>query len=216
MTQDKVERAAPQGGADGAPRPAEGTRSVVLAGVGGQGTILAANLLARALVEHGYDVKTSEVHGMAQRGGSVVSMVRFGESVASPLVPRGEAEVVIATELLEGLRNIEFLAPGGRLIVSRVRVDPLPVLQGAVEYPADAEERLARLAPGAVVVDARAIAGGAGDARAANTVLLGMLSVSLPVPEREWLKVIRELVPKKALESNEKAFLAGRELAAAS
>lgn len=190
-----------------------GTRSVVMAGVGGQGTILAANLLARALVEHGYDVKTSEVHGMAQRGGSVVSMVRFGDDVASPLVPRGEAELVIATELLEGLRNLEFLAPGGRLIASRTRVDPLPVLQGAAEYPVDAEERLENLAPGALIVDARAVAAEAGDARAANTVLLGMLSVSLPVPEGEWLKVIRELVPAKALEANERAFAAGRALA---
>lgn len=186
---------------------------MVLAGVGGQGTILAANLLARALVAHGFDVKTSEVHGMAQRGGSVVSMVRFGESVASPLVPRGEAEAVIATELLEALRNLEFLAPDGRLIASRVRVDPLPVLQGAAEYPADAEERLERLASGSITVDALAVAAEAGDPRAANTVLLGILSVSLPVPEGEWLEVIRELVPERALEANEKAFLAGRGLA---
>lgn len=214
MNREQVKRAARPDGPAGGERAEAGTRSVVLAGVGGQGTILAANILARALVSHGYDVKTSEVHGMAQRGGSVVSMVRFGTSVASPLVPLGQAEVVVATELLEALRSIGFLAPGGTLIAARARVDPLPVLQGAVEYPADAEERLGRLSPGAVVVDARDIAAEAGDARAANTVLLGILSCSLPVPKDEWLSVIRELVPGRALEANEKAFLAGRQLAA--
>jgi indolepyruvate ferredoxin oxidoreductase, beta subunit len=191
----------------------EATRSVVLAGVGGQGTILAANLLASALVEHGYDVKTSEVHGMAQRGGSVISMVRFGSAVASPLVPYGEAEALVATELLETLRNLEFLAPGGRVIASRTRVDPLPVLQGAVEYPADAEERISSIAPESIIVDAAAIAAEAGDARAANTVLLGILSPMLPVGEDEWLAAIESLVKAKAVEANRKAFLAGRRLA---
>ncbi len=118
----------------------EVTRSVVLAGVGGQGTITAANLLANALLAHGYDVKTSEVHGMAQRGGSVISMVRFGPAVASPLVPLGGAEALVCTELLEALRNLPYLAPGGRVIGSRTRVDPLPVLQGAAAYPEDAEQ----------------------------------------------------------------------------
>lgn len=191
----------------------EATRSVVLAGVGGQGTILAANLLASALVEHGYDVKTSEVHGMAQRGGSVISMVRFGSAVASPLVPYGEAEALVATELLETLRNLEFLAPGGRVIASRTRVDPLPVLQGAVEYPADAEERISSIAPESIIVDAAVIAAEAGDARAANTVLLGILSPMLPVGEDEWLAAIESLVKAKAVEANRKAFLAGRRLA---
>lgn len=191
----------------------EATRSVVLAGVGGQGTITAANLLANALLAHGYDVKTSEVHGMAQRGGSVISMVRFGSSVASPLVPLGDAEALVATELLETLRNLQYLAPGGRVIGSRTRVDPLPVLQGAVPYPEDAEQRISDLAPNSIIVDAAAIAAEAGDARAANTVLLGILSPLLPVGEDEWIEVIERLVPKKALGANRKAFLAGRELA---
>lgn len=191
------------------------TRSVVLAGVGGQGTILAANLLARALVAHGYDVKTSEVHGMAQRGGSVVSMVRFGQEVASPLVPHGSAEAVIATEMIEALRVVHFLARGGRMIVSRTRVDPLPVLQGAVEYPPDLEERIGELAPDSLVVDAPVIAAEAGDARAANTVLLGILSITLPVGQDEWLAVLDEFVPARALEANRKAFLEGRAIALA-
>jgi indolepyruvate ferredoxin oxidoreductase beta subunit len=173
----------------------------------------AANILANALILHGYDVKTSEVHGMAQRGGSVISMVRYGESVASPLVPYGDAEAMVATELLEALRNFHFLAPGGRLICSRTRVDPLPVLQGAVRYPEDAEERIMELAPGSIIVDAVDIAAGAGDRRAANTVLLGILSASLPASEQEWLSVIERLVKAKALESNRKAFLEGRHIA---
>lgn len=188
------------------------TRSVVLAGVGGQGTILAANLLANALFAHGFDVKTSEVHGMAQRGGSVVSMVRYGGSVASPLVPGGTAEALVATELLEALRNLHFLAERGKAICSRTRVDPLPVLQGAEQYPADAEEKIGGLAPSSIVVDAAGIAASLGDARAANTVLLGILSVSMPVEEDEWLGVIERLVPKKALEVNRASFLKGREI----
>lgn len=188
------------------------TRSIVIAGVGGQGTILAANLLARALVAHGYDVKTSEVHGMAQRGGSVISMARFGESVASPLVPRRGAEAVVATELVEALRSLKFLSRGGRMIVSRTRIDPLPVLQGALEYPADAEERIMKYAPDSIVVDAPSIAAEAGDARAANTVLLGILSQSLPMSEEEWLTVIGQVVPARALEANKEAFSRGGSL----
>lgn len=188
------------------------TRSIVLAGVGGQGTVTAANLLANALVSHGYDVKTSEVHGMAQRGGSVISMVRFGSDVASPLVPAGGAEALVSTELLETLRNVEFLSPDGRIIASRTRVDPLPVLQGAVQYPSDAEERILELVPGSVIVDAVEIATKAGDARAANTVLVGILSPVLPMGEKEWLEVIDKLVPAKALDANKKAFLEGRKL----
>jgi indolepyruvate ferredoxin oxidoreductase, beta subunit len=191
----------------------EATRSVVFAGVGGQGTVTAANLIANALVHHGFDVKTSEVHGMAQRGGSVISMVRFGSSVASPLVPAASAEALVSTELLETLRNVEFLAPGGRIIASRTRVDPLPVLQGAAEYPADAEQRIGQLVPGSLIVDAVEIAADAGDARAANTVLVGILSTTLPVGEEEWLEVISKLVPPKALDANRKAFLEGRRLA---
>lgn len=191
----------------------EATRSVVLVGVGGQGTILAANILARVLLARGYDVKTSEVHGMAQRGGSVVSMVRFGESVASPLVPLGEAEAVVATEMLEALRYTALLAPGGKMIVARTRIDPLPVLQGAAEYPEDAEQRILEGVPGSVVVDAVAIATEAGNARAANTVLLGILSRALDAPEEAWLAALEELVPARVLDVNREAFARGRALA---
>ncbi len=189
------------------------TRSIVLAGVGGQGTILAANLLATALVGHGYDVKTSEVHGMAQRGGSVISMVRFGAAVASPLVPFGEAEALVCTELLETLRNIEYLSEDGVVIASGTRVDPLPVLQGSVEYPADAAERIVNLVPGSVIVNAADLAAQAGDARAANTVLLGILSPTLPVSVDEWLATIGRLVKAKAVDTNSEAFLTGRGIA---
>ena len=189
------------------------TRSVVLAGVGGQGTIVAANLLARALLAHGFDVKTSEVHGMAQRGGSVVSMVRFGDGVASPLVPRGEAEAVVSTEMLEVLRYMHFLAPGGTVICSRTRIDPLSVLQGAAEYPEDAGELISKYAPGSIIVDATEIATEAGSPRAANTVLLGILSHSLPMTETEWLAALEEVMPGRVLEANRNAFFAGRALA---
>lgn len=188
------------------------TRSIVLAGVGGQGTITAANLLANALIAHGFDVKTSEVHGMAQRGGSVISMVRFGEHVSSPLVPVGEAEALVVTELIETLRHIPYLAPDGTVFCSRKRIDSLPVLQGAVEYPADAEERLRLLAPRSEVVDADEIAAGCGSAKAANTVLLGMLSTLLPVSTGEWMMVLEREVPPKLVEINRKAFQAGLEL----
>lgn len=188
------------------------TRSIVLAGVGGQGTILAANLLASALVGHGFDVKTSEVHGMAQRGGSVISMVRFGSSVASPLVPLGEAEALVATELLETLRNLEYLSKDGVVIASGTRIDPLPVLLGAQEYPADAAERIVELVPKSVIVNAPDIAAMAGDARAANTVLLGILSPTLPVSGEEWIASIEKLVKPKAVDANRNAFLAGRDL----
>lgn len=189
------------------------TRSVVMVGVGGQGTILAANLLARVLVAHGFDVKTSEVHGMAQRGGSVVSMVRFGDRVASPLVPAGSADVMIATEMLEALRNLHYLSPEGKLIASETRVDPLSVLQGAARYPEDARDMLRERFADVVLVDAREVASRCGNARAANTVLLGVLSAALPVGVDEWLSVMEEVVPGKALEANREAFLAGRELA---
>lgn len=191
----------------------ESTRSLVLAGVGGQGTITAANLLANALVAHGYDVKTSEVHGMAQRGGSVISMVRYGPLVASPLVPRGGADALVSTELLETLRYVDFLVPGGTVISSRARVDPLSVLQGAAAYPEDVEERVLKLVPGSIFVDAADIAAKAGDSRAANTVLLGILSPQLVVDEEEWLEVIERHVPDKALDANRNAFLAGRGIA---
>jgi indolepyruvate ferredoxin oxidoreductase, beta subunit len=194
-------------------REAKGrTRSVLLAGVGGQGTILAANLLAQVMLGHGYDVKTSEVHGMAQRGGSVVSMVRFGTDVASPLVPRGEADAVIATELLEALRNVDFLAPGAKMIVSAARVDPLPVLQGVAKYPEDAILRLGEVTENLRIVDAAGLAAECGDARAANTVLLGIASRDLPVESGEWISAIEEMVPEKAIEANVLAFKRGREL----
>lgn len=189
------------------------TRSVVMAGVGGQGNILAANVLANALAVSGFDVKTSEVHGMAQRGGSVVSMVRFGSSVASPLVPRGEAELLVTTELLEALRRIYFLSARGVLVASRTRIDPLPVLQGVARYPDDAEERLLELAPESMIVDATAIAESAGNKRAANTALLGVISNILPVPLDDWMETIDRLLPAKVVEVNKEAFLMGRELA---
>ncbi len=184
--------------------------SIVLSGVGGQGTVLATNILGQALVNGGFDVKTSEVHGMAQRGGSVMSAVRFGARVKSPLVPAGSASFIIATEMLEGLRAAPYILPEGIFIVSTSRIDPLSVLQGKASYPQDAIETIKRIAPGSIILDADAVAEKAGNRRAANSVLLGVVSNFLPLGEETWFEVMESLMPQGVLEVNKNAFLAGR------
>ncbi len=183
---------------------------VIMVGTGGQGIILAARVTAEAAVKMGYDVKTSEVHGMAQRGGSVSSMVRWSEKVYSPLIPRGHADILLAFEGLEALRNLSFLKPGGRIILNRYRLDPLPVLRGDASYPEDFEETVRGFAPDAVVLDAAALAREAGNPRVASAVMVGALSACLDFPVDVWEEVMRSLVPAKAVEANLKGFLAGR------
>ncbi len=180
--------------------------SVLLVGVGGQGIISAAQVLAGAALSAGFDVKTSEVHGMAQRGGSVQSMVRWGAEVYSPLIPEGEADFILAFEMLEGLRYVHHLAPGGIMIVNRVRIDPLPVLAGSAEYPAGIDRLLAEKLPGTVVIDAAEIGAQAGNRRAAGAAMLGALSAQLDFKPDIWEQSIRRNVPKKALEANLRAF----------
>ncbi len=182
------------------------TVSVLLVGVGGQGIISAAQVLAEAALDAGYDVKTSEVHGMAQRGGSVQSMVRWGEEVFSPLIPEGEAHYLLAFEMLEGLRHVRFLVPEGVMILNRVRIDPLPVLAGAAEYPQGIDALLTEKLPGTVVLDAAAIAEEAGNRRAAGAAMLGALSSHLEFSPDIWEHALRANVPKKALEANLRAF----------
>lgn len=184
--------------------------SVVLAGVGGQGTVLATNILGQALLLEGYDVKTSEVHGMAQRGGSVMSAVRFGSRVKSPLVPLGSAQFIVGTEMLEALRAAPYLSREGIFIVSKSRIDPLTVLQGRASYPENSIEAIKQLAPESIILNADSIAEKVGDRRAANTVLLGALSLFLSVGEQTWFEVMESLMPAKLLDINKKAFLAGR------
>ena len=188
------------------------TTTVIVAGVGGQGILLASNLLSEAAMEAGYDVKKSEIHGMSQRGGDVISTVRFGEKVYSPIVGLGEADVILAFERLEAMRNLPYLKKEGMVIVNDYRIDPLPVASGYMEYPEGIieflEERVKTIA-----LDARDLAEKAGNIRTMNVVLLGVLSKNLDIPEEIWLQVIERRVPPKAIEANKVAFRLGREVA---
>ena len=187
-----------------------GTTSVMFAGVGGQGIVLASNLLATVCLEGGHDVKQSEVHGMAQRGGSVTSHVRFGDLVYSPTIPAGEADYLVAFELLEAVRWSSHLAPSGAALANTQRIDPITVASGAMEYPGDLDERLRRQCADVVLVDALALAEAAGSARAVNMVLLGGLSARLEYDTEVWHQAIARRVPPKTLEINWRAFEAGR------
>lgn len=187
--------------------------SVLLVGVGGQGTILAGDVLAKVAAASGLDVKLSEVHGMSQRGGSVDTMVRFGTEVHSPVVSAGEVDHLVAFEVIEAARWLPYLRPGGRLLVDRRTIAPLPVLTGALPPTVGLESAL--VAGGAVFVDADPLACAAGSPRSANVVLLGALSVGLPFDVGTWRDVIAHRVPPKTVEANLAAFELGREAASA-
>jgi indolepyruvate ferredoxin oxidoreductase beta subunit len=186
----------------------------LLAGVGGQGTILASNVLAEVALAAGYDVKKSEVHGMAQRGGSVNTHVRWdAEQVYSPLIGLGEADVLLVFEEAEGLRYAEYLKPGGAAIVNQQVIEPITVTSGGAHYPTEEELRTtyATLTERFCLVPGAAIAQKLGNARVANVVLMGALSTFLDVPEETWLEVIEARVPPKYAELNRQAFLNGRQ-----
>ncbi len=182
---------------------------VLIVGVGGQGAILASKVLARAALESGYDIKVSEIHGMAQRGGSVVTQVRLGEKVYSPLIAAGGADLIVAFEKLEALRLLPYLKTGGTMIVNDQEIYPVPVLVGAAEYPAGIFAYIRSVAPDTVVVDAVNIAKRCGNPRAVNVVLLGVMARILPIEREVWEKALAELSPAKFLESNKTAFAAG-------
>jgi indolepyruvate ferredoxin oxidoreductase, beta subunit len=183
--------------------------SVVLVGVGGQGILLAGEIIAKAAMIAGHDVKTNEIHGMAQRGGSVMAQIRFGTKVFSPLIADGSANVVASLERIEALRYYRYLAPGGLAVVSSQMIVPVTVSSGQATYPADIEQRLHRTFPRLVYLDAVAIAGELGNVQAANTVLLGAMSGELPLPADVWREAMRKCVKPKYLELNEKAFAIG-------
>lgn len=187
------------------------TKNIMIVGVGGQGTLLASKLLGYVLLNQGYDVKVSEVHGMSQRGGSVVTYVRFGKKVYSPVIDKGEADVIISFEKLEALRWIEYLKKDGKIITNTQEVDPMPVITGAASYPSDI---VAKMEAAGATVDAKdflAIANEAGSAKAVNIALMGRLSTYFPeIPDAEWQNAIDALVPQKFLELNKKAFELGR------
>lgn len=186
--------------------------NVLMVGVGGQGTILASKVLAQAAQAAGYDIKVSEIHGMAQRGGSVVTQVRLGEKVFSPLITEGGADVVLAFEKLEALRLLPFLKPGGAIIINDQAIPPVPVLVGAAVYPPGILEYIRSVTPNTVVVDALDIAVKCGNPKAANVVLLGAMARTLPIKREVWKKALAERVPAKFLEVNQAAFSAGYEL----
>ncbi len=183
--------------------------TIMLAGVGGQGTILAGDVIVTVAAAAGHDVKLAEVHGMAQRGGSVDTVVRFGDSVYAPVVDPGVADQLVAFELIEAARRLHYVKPSGRLLVNTRVIDPLPVLIGDVPRPVGLEAALAE--EGAVFLDAEALACEAGSPKSANIVLLGALSTGLDFDEALWREVITARVPTKTVDVNLRAFELGRE-----
>jgi indolepyruvate ferredoxin oxidoreductase beta subunit len=198
----------------GGPRPAgRGVQSIVMVGVGGQGILLATQIAAHAALIMGYDVKTNEVHGMAQRGGSVVAQIRFGEKVYSPLVPEGTAHVLASLERIEALRFASFLAPDGIAVVSSQAIIPVTVSSGKEKYPADAEDRLRKTFARLAYIDAVGAAEKLCDTRVANVILLGAMSASLDLPAECWREAIAQCVKPRFKDMNIGAFEEGKRLA---
>lgn len=187
-------------------------KNVIFAGVGGQGVILAGKILMEVARNAGYDVKESEVHGMAQRGGSVDCHVRFGAKVYSPLIEKGTADYLVTLELLETLRKIEYLKSDGTIIVNREKINPAPVEAGLEKYPVDIESWLNAKVKNPVVVDTDSVLKEVGTKRALNIVMLGMLSNFLEFTQEQWNAAISTMVKEKFISMNLKAFAMGREL----
>ncbi len=187
-------------------------KNILIVGVGGQGIILAADVLAQVLVSTEYDVKMSEIHGMSQRGGSVNTMIRFGTKVYSPVIEKDKADYIIAFEQLEALRWSNYLKPGGKLIMNSERIKPLPVLMGNAEYPTNIIERLKQKDLELVEVEANKLAEEAGSKKTANIVLLGCLANFLPIRKEVWHGYIERRVPPKTVEINKMAFDMGYSL----
>ena len=186
------------------------TKNVMIVGVGGQGTLLASKLLGRLLLKKGYDVKVSEVHGMSQRGGSVVTYVRYGEKVYSPVVDKGEADFIISFEMLEAARWVEYLKKGGTIVTNTQEINPMPVIIGAAEYPQNLAEKIAEKGINIEAFDALSLAEEAGTSKAVNLVLLGRISKYFDFTDEEWMDAIEKSVPAKFLELNKKAFAMGK------
>ena len=180
--------------------------SVLIVGVGGQGTLLASRLLGIAMLSAGCDVKVSEVHGMSQRGGSVVTYVRYGEEVASPIIEEGGADYILAFEQLEAARFLPWLKTGGEIIVNSQTIDPMPVITGAAQYPQGLIQMIREQGVTITDVDALSLAEEAGSSKAVNVVLIGVLAKRMHLPYEAWVKTIRETVPPKFVEMNLKAF----------
>ena len=190
------------------------TKSIMIVGVGGQGTLLASRLLGAALLSAGYDVKVSEVHGMSQRGGSVVTYVKYGEKVYSPIVQKGQADLILAFEQLEAARWLPFLKTDGTIITNTQKMDPMPVVTGAAVYPEGVLDAIRRTGVQLRAVDALSLAVEAGSTKAVNVVLIGVMAAHMDIDRAVWEQAIRDTVPQKFLEMNLKAFALGYESAA--
>lgn len=185
--------------------------NIMIVGVGGQGTLLASRILGNTVLSEGYDVKVSEVHGMSQRGGSVVTYVKFGEKVFSPIIDRGEADIILAFEKLEAYRALPYLKKGGKMLVNTQEIDPMPVITGAMKYPENIEEKLSEKID-LTTVDALKYAKEAGNVKAVNVVLIGLMAKNTDIPYEKWVNTIKTSTPEKFLESNLKAFDLGYNL----
>ena len=185
------------------------TKNIMIVGVGGQGSLLASKLLGRLLLTRGYDIKVSEVHGMSQRGGSVVTYVRFGDKVYSPVIDKGEADYIVSFELLEAARWTEYLKPDGKIIVNTQQINPMPVIIGAAEYPENLVQKMRDAGLNVDAFDALSLAEQAGSNKAVNIVLMGHLSKNFDFTQEEWMEAIEQSVPAKFLELNKKAFTLG-------
>ena len=182
------------------------TKSVMIVGVGGQGSLLASKLLGRLLVDEGYDVKVSEVHGMSQRGGSVVTYVRYGDKVYSPIITEGEADIIISFEKLEAARYAKYLKADGTIVVNTQEIDPMPVIIGAAEYPTEVLSELTEKGLKVEALDALSLAVKAGSPKAVNIVLMGKAAEKFGIPKEKWIAAIENTVAPKFVEMNKIAF----------
>ncbi len=186
------------------------TKSIMIVGVGGQGSLLASRIIGNVLLSQGFEVKVSEVHGMSQRGGSVVTYVKYGDEVNSPVIVKGEADIIISFEQLEAARWLPFLKKGGHLVTSTQKIDPMPVINGAAVYPDDIIGKIKAQGVDVIAVDALTLAEQAGTSKASNVVLMGVVSKKMQFEESVWQAALEQCVPAKFLELNKKAFALGR------
>lgn len=187
------------------------TKNIMIVGVGGQGTLLASRILGNTVISKGYDVKVSEVHGMSQRGGSVVTYVKYGDNVYSPIIDEGEADIILAFEMLEAYRAMPYLKTNGKMIANNQQINPMPVITGSAQYPEDIEKKLSDKID-ITTVDALSLATQAGNSKAVNVVLIGVMAKSTDIPYEDWIATIKTTVPEKFLEVNLKAFDLGYNL----
>ena len=185
------------------------TQNIMIVGVGGQGSLLASKLLGRLLMNVGYDAKVSEVHGMSQRGGSVVTYVRYGDKVFSPVIDKGQADFIVSFELLEAARWLSYLAPDGQMVTNTQQIEPMPVITGAAVYPESLVDKMRAAGAKVDAVNALALAEEAGSSKTVNIVMMGRLSVYFPFSKEAWINALEETMPEKFLKLNRRAFDAG-------